>query len=379
MGFMNGHDVFSIPAWMHGMPEGHEKRIMGNLRSFESNRLLVNSVKGAIVFWAVLIAVAPSFAENDNLHPFRIGTGGRTGAYFPIGKIIAQAITTHVPDETSAQAEAGGVPGYIGVAQISAGSIENVRSVISGDVEAGLVQADVASWAYRGEHVFKGNPESRLIRALASLYPEKFQIVTRRDANIKSVEDLRGKHISIDEVGSGTLAVMRIVLEVCGMSEKDLLPAYLKPVLAHDKMVGGELQGFVIMAGTPTAAVSRLWDIGISLVPISPSAAARIEAHYPYLVPGQIPADAYPGIEETPTIQVHALLVVNAAMEEELAYKITASLWSQRTISMLRNGHALGKSIAPEKALMGISIPLHPGANKYYKEQFDRFEGSPSK
>ncbi|MBU1696210.1 MAG: TAXI family TRAP transporter solute-binding subunit, partial [Proteobacteria bacterium] len=212
--------------------------------------------------------------------------------------------------------------------------------------------------------------------AIASLYPEKFQIVTRRDAKVQSVNDLRGKHISIDEIGSGTLAVLRIVLETHGLNEKDLKPVYLKPVFTQDKIVSGELQGFVMMAGVPMEAVTQLLSTGISLVPIAPNMASLIEAKYPYLVPGKISAGIYPGIPDTPTIQVHALMVVNKTMDEELVYKITAALWSEQTLSMLKAGHLQGKSITPDTALAGISIPLHPGAKKYYQKYPKRFNAS---
>jgi TRAP transporter TAXI family solute receptor len=340
-------------------------------------KIFVQQSKTNKCMWLILLVlclITPSNAEETNL--LRIGTGGQTGVYYPIGKIIAQGLTSDTSIEESGKLGENGVPGYIGVAQNSAGSIDNVIGVVSGTIEAGLVQADVAAWALGGDRIFKGNDRAKSIRAVASLYPEKFQIVTRKDANIRNVHDLRGKRISIDEIGSGTLAVMRIVLEAYGMNENDLLPVYLKPVFTHEKIISGELQGFVMMAGAPMAAVSKLSNIGISLVPILPEFAARIEVKYPYLVPGQIPANVYPGIPEISTIQVHALLVVNESMDDALAYQITAALWSHRMSSMFETGHAQGKSITPATALVGISIPLHPGAEKYYQENSKRFTGS---
>jgi len=192
------------------------------------------------------------------------------------------------------------------------------------------------------------------------------------------VLDLRGKRISVDEIGSGTLSVMRIVLKAHGLSEKDLSPVYLKPVFTHDKMVKGDLQGFVMMAGAPMEAVTQLYDIGISLVPIAPEMALRISSRFPYLIPGKIPAGVYSGIPDTPTVQVHALLVVSATMHEDLVYQATASLWSERTLSLLKRGHPQGKSITPQTALVGISIPLHPGAERFYREHRMFKKGTPS-
>ena len=316
-----------------------------------------------ILFLAFVLIASLGITASEASSPrglFRIGTGGLTGVYYPIGKLIAEGLTGKGNS---------GVPGIIGIAQNSAGSVENVRAVVAGEIEAGLVQADVAAWAFHGEEVFVGDEDARALRAIASLYPEKFQIVTRRDADIRSVPDLRDKRISIDEIGSGTLAVMRIVLAAHGMSEGDLQPVYLKPVFTHDKMVKGDLQGFAMMAGAPMKAVTELSDLGITLVPIAPDKARAISARYPYLVPGTIPANVYDGVPATPTLQVHALLVVSAAMEDALAYQVTKALWSDRTMALLSTGHAQGRAIRLETALEGLSLPLHDGAAKYYRER----------
>jgi TRAP transporter TAXI family solute receptor len=347
-------------------------------------RRIGNRAKGRFIYWwrvgliplvwAMVwcsVFAAPGLAADLRL--FRIGTGGQTGVYYPIGKMIAQGITHDPAVENGSPAGESGVPGVIGVAQNSAGSIDNVNGVAMGEVEAGLVQADVAASAYQSTGAFEGNPNARQIRAIASLYPEKFQIVTRRDADVRTFKELRGKRISIDEIGSGTLAVMRIVLQAHGMTEKDLQPVYLKPVFTHDKIISGDLQGFVMMAGAPMAAVSQLSHVGISLVPIAPEVAARIQGQYPYLVPGRIRAGTYAGVPQVATIEVYALLVVNAGMDDDLAYQVTAALWSQRTSAILASGHPQGRSITPETALAGITIPLHPGAQKYYRQYADRF------
>ncbi len=332
----------------------------------------IAKINATILF--ILFVLATS-AKSGEPRFFRIGTGGQTGVYYPIGKIIAQGITSNSLTEIPAQLGENDVSAYIGVAQNSGGSVDNVFSLIAEETEAGLVQADVAALAFQAEQVFKGNDQARSVRAVASLYSEKFHIVTRRDANIHTVEDFRGKRISIDEIGSGTLSVMRIVLEAYGMSESDFQPVYLKPIFTRDKMVSGELQGFTMMAGTPMEAVSQLSDIEISLVPISADAAAWIKKRYPYLVPGHISADAYANIPEVSTIEVYALLVVSATMDEALVYQITAALWSERTLAMLKSGHPQGRFITPETALDSLSIPLHPGARKYYQENADRFRG----
>ncbi len=345
---------------------------------FHKNALKLKRIR-YIVLAAMIAFITPLLCgASDAPRLFRIGTGGQTGVYFPIGKIIAQGITDNLSEEGSDHSGENSGPRCLGVAQNSAGSVENVRGVVAGEIEAGLVQADVAAWAFQGKHDFKKNNSARNIRAIAALYPEKFQIVTRSDANIGGVPELSGKRISVDEIGSGTLEVMRIVLEAHDMTENDLRPVYLKPVFTHDKVVSGELQGFVFMGGVPAAAITKLTSVSVSLTPIAPDIAADIHKRYLYLTPTIIPADVYPGVPATPTIQVYALLVVSAQSDASLIYNITAALWSEHTLAMLKKGHPMGKAITPQTALEGVSIPLHPGADKYYQEHRMRFRGPQS-
>ncbi len=292
---------------------------------------------------------------------FRIGTGGSTGVYYPIGKLIATGMTKAAQEKNSP------LYGYIGVAQNSAGSIENAEKVANGSLDAGLVQADIAASAYNGKGAFQGKPLSSL-RAVASLYSEKFQIVVRSDSGIGSVTDLRGKKISVDEKGSGTQATMKIVLSQFGMSFQDLNPLYLKPEFVQDKIEKGRLQGFVMMAGAPMKAVTDLLHVGLRLVPIERKAADAIHAKYPYLYPGEIPAGSYPGMPATSTLEVYALLIVDAATPEAVVHALTKSIFSETTARLLRDGHPQGKSITLKTALNGLSIPLHPGAEKFYRE-----------
>jgi TRAP transporter TAXI family solute receptor len=299
---------------------------------------------------------------------FRIGTGGTAGVYYPIGKLIATGLTGKQDQDNDSSVQHG-IDGYIAVAQSSAGSVENVKTIIAGETQAGLVQADVASMAYNRAGMFKGRDTFTKLRAVASLYPEKFHIVVRNDAGVRNMNDLKGKRISLDESGSGTLSVMRILLSAYGLSEKQLNAVYLKPAFVREKMTSGELQGFVMMAGTPLKTILGLSDIGLNMIPIPKEVAGRISSQYPYLVPGFIKPDVYPGIGMTPTLQVYALFAVSADLHPDLVYKVTQVLWRPRTRDLLKKGHPKGGSIEPGTALTGLSIPLHDGAAKFYKEK----------
>jgi TRAP transporter TAXI family solute receptor len=312
----------------------------------------------AALILTLILGVCPA---TQAFTPFRIGTGGSTGVYYPVGKLIAAGLTV------SAAKDASALQGHIGVAQNSAGSIENVRAVISGEIEAGMVQADIAALAYNRQGDFAGLLDAENVRAIAGLYSEKFQLVVRKDAGIETFRDLKGKRISVDELGSGTRAIMNIVLSAHDLSENDLQPLYLKPAFTEDKMKNGQLQGFAIMAGAPNAAVSKLYDIGITLLPVDPSVAAVITQQYKFLAPAKIGKDVYRDIAETSTLEVYALLVVSGKMSDDMAYAVTEALFSSETMGLLQEGHPLGKAIALDSALQGVSIPLHPGAERFYR------------
>ncbi len=162
---------------------------------------------------------------------------------------------------------------------------------------------------------------------------------------------------------------MNIALAAHGLSESDLQPLYLKPAFTEDKMKNGQLQGFAIMAGTPNAAVSKLAEVGVTLIPVNTEVAARIHQRHPFLTPGTIAGDIYQGVAETPTLEVYALLVVSAAMPEDLAHAVTAALFAEHTGTLLRQGHPLGKAISLDSALRGLSIPLHVGAERFYRQR----------
>ncbi len=300
---------------------------------------------------------------------WRIGTGGLLGIYYPVGKLMAEGLTVSFRDNPLPlnKSRASGEP-IVVVAQVSGGSVANVQALMAGELEMALVQADVAAQAWHGQGAFSGSAGVREIRAIASLYSEKLQIVTRRDAGIRSIADLRGRHISIDEVGSGTLAVMRHVLDAHDLKESDFFPVYLKPEFTTERIRNNELQGFVIMTGTPAAAIEQIADLGILLVPVDPPIAESLSTRFQWLVPGIIPAGVYGTVSATPTVEVYALLLVRSDLEAEAVHAITAALWGAPMQSLFSLGHPQARDISLDTALNGISIPLHDGAARFYQK-----------
>ena len=308
-------------------------------------------------------------ADAQEMKFFRIGTGGTGGTYYPIGGLIAHCISNPPGSRPCNKGGSCGVPGLVAIAQSANGSVANINSIKSGVLESGFSQSDVAYWAYTGTGIYEGKGKVADLRALANLYPETIHLVARKGSGIKSVKDLKGKRLSLDEPGSGTLVDARIILEAYGLSEKDVDADYIKPTPAIDKIKDNQLDAFFIVAGYPTGSVVELASsVGAELIPISGPEADAIIKKYGFFAKDLIPAGTYEGIGETESISVGAQWVVSAKVDDSLVYEIAKAIWNEKSRKLLDKGHAKGKAITVETALDGIGIPLHPGAERYYKE-----------
>ena len=308
-------------------------------------------------------------AEAQQMTFFRIGTGGTGGTYYPIGGLIAHCISSPPGSRPCDQGGSCGVPGLVAIAQSANGSLANINGIKSGVIESGFAQSDVAYWAYTGTGIFKGKGKVDSLRVMANLYPETIHLVARKGAGIKSVRDLKGKRLSMDEPGSGTLVDARIILKAYGMSEKDIDVDYIKPGPAIDKIKDNQMDAFFIVSGFPTGSVVELASsVGAELVPINGPEAEWLIKKYGFFAKDVVPAGTYEGIGRTESISVGAQWVVSSKVDEDLVYNITKSIWNEKSRKLLDKGHAKAKSITAESALDGIGIPLHPGAERYYKE-----------
>ena len=136
-------------------------------------------------------------------------------------------------------------------------------------MQSGFVQSDVAYWAFNGSGIYDGKPKVDVLRAIANLYPESFHVVVRKDSGIKTIRDLKGKRVSLDEPGSGTLVDARLILAAYGISEKDIKAEYKKPQQLADKLKEGALDAYFTVAGWPEGAVAALAaTTEVDLVPI---------------------------------------------------------------------------------------------------------------
>jgi len=313
---------------------------------------------------------AATAAQAQDIAFFRILTGGTVGTYFPIGGLIANAISNPPGSRPCNDGGSCGVPGLVATSVASNGSVANAAAIGNGSAQSGFVQSDVAYWAYSGTGIYAGRPRIEGLRAIANLYPESFHLVARKGAGIKSVADLRGKRVSLDEPGSGTLVDARLILQAYGLAEKDIKPEYFRAQQVADNLKEGTIDAFFNVSGWPQSSVAELAaTVGIELVPIAGPEADRLVKQYSFFGADEIPNGTYKGVEGVKTISVHALWVTSAKQTDDLIYKVTSALWNPNTRKLLDSGHAKGRDIRIETALAGLGIPLHPGAEKFYREK----------
>jgi TRAP transporter TAXI family solute receptor len=313
-----------------------------------------------------LVGMLPFAAAAANLWPvpggaetpllFRVGTGGVGGTYFAIGTLLSTALS-------------GAIPGLVVVAETSNGSVSNVAMIEAGANEAGFVQTDIAHWAYTGSDIYAGKAPAQNLRAMANLYPESVHIVVRKDSGIESVRGLRGRRVSFDEPGSGTLVEARLVLGTYGITETNTEPQYVKPTISLERLAENKVDAIFFVGGTPSTWFSEFASKhSIMLLPVDGPEAERAVKKYAFLSRGRIEAGTYSGVaQDVPTLDVGAQLLVAAKLPNELIYQITQKLWQPETLAILAKGHPQGQHIQLNNALDGVAIPLHPGAERYYR------------
>lgn len=331
-------------------------------------KVFTNSIKSV----AVGIAMAGfmvSGAIAQDIKFFTIGTGGTAYTYYPVGGVIANAISKPPGSRECGEGGSCGVDNLIASAVSSRGSVDNVNAIISGLRNSGFAQSDVAYWAFTGTGTMEGKEPAKDLRTIAALFQEHIHLVALAESGIESVADLKGKRVSLDEPGSGTYVDAKLILEANGLSESDVTPEALKGGAASEALRNGKIDAFFVVAGYPTGSLVELASAAdIKLVPIDGVGATALADKYGFFSLSDIPAGTYEGVPATDTVAVGAQWFTSANEDEELIYNITKALWNEQSRKLLDAGHAKGKAITPDTALSGVGVPLHPGAEKFYKE-----------
>ena len=353
-------------------PGGRTVRLPGGWRTTRA------AARAVALSVGLLLGLVATAAPAGEISFFRIGTGSTAGTYFPVGGLIASAISNPPGSRSCERGGSCGVPGLIAVAQSTSGSVDNITAIVQGDLESGFSQADVAYWAMTGTGVFAGQWPADQLRVIANLYPESLHLVVRRDLPAQTAADLRGQRISLDREGSGTRVDALLVLEAYGLGPEDFEAVSAAPDVAADMLRAGELDAFFMVVGTPAGVITELAeDSLITLLPISGAEAEVLRTLYPFFAEDEINAGTYFNVPFVQTLSVGAQWLTSSELPEEKIYAITQALWHETTRKLLDSGHPKARLIRRETALGGLGVPLHAGAARYYREVGLLQNGSP--
>ncbi|SJN12382.1 TRAP transporter solute receptor, TAXI family precursor [Halomonas citrativorans] len=299
---------------------------------------------------ASLLAIAlPASAQQ-----LSIATGGTGGVYYPIGGGLAEMINNHIE---GAQA----------TAEVTGASVENMGLIMRGDADLATALADTVYQAYTGTDDFEGRQVENT-RALASLYPNAVQLVTLAESDIQSINDLAGKRVSVGAPGSGTELNARAVLESNGISYEDFTPQRLNFNETADAIRDGDIDAGFWSVGPPTSSILNLAATrDIRLISLSDEEIANAQEEEAVFAPYELAAGMYDGMDEAvQTIGIPNVLVVNADMDEELAYQLTQLLF-EHTDELIAV-HPAANDTTIEFTMNSTPVPLHPGAIRYFEE-----------
>ncbi|PRY65124.1 hypothetical protein B0H98_10364 [Vreelandella songnenensis] len=299
---------------------------------------------------ASMLAVAlPASAQQ-----LSIATGGTGGVYYPIGGGLAEMINKHIE---GAQA----------TAEVTGASVENMGLIMRGDADLATALADTVYQAYTGTGDFEGR-QIENTRALASIYPNAVQLVTLAESDIQSISDLAGKRVSVGAPGSGTELNARAVLEANGISYKDFTPQRLNFNETADAIRDGDIDAGFWSVGPPTSSILNLAATrDIRLIGLSDEEIANAQEEEAVFAPYELAAGMYDGMDEAvQTIGIPNVLVVNADMDEDLAYQLTQLLFEH--IDELIAVHPAANDTTIEFTMNSTPVPLHPGAIRYFEE-----------
>ena len=306
----------------------------------------------ALIGAAALIAVglgAPALAQDQ----LSIATGGTGGVYYPMGGGLAEIINTHVE-------------GYSATAEVTGASVENMGLIATGGADLALALADTVAQAFGGTGRFEGQ-QLPMVRALASMYSNMVHIVALEGSGITTLEDLRGKRVSIGAPGSGTEVNTAAILAANGITYDDIDEQRLNFNETADALANGDIDAGFWSVGAPTSSILNLATTNdIVVIELSDAEiAAALEAN-PIFAKTTLAAGIYNGVDATTVIGVPNVLVASSEMSEDLAYAITKAMFEN--IADLQAVHPAANQTTIELTLSATPIPLHPGALRYYEE-----------
>lgn len=313
----------------------------------------------AAVAAAVTLALpaTPAMAQQKFV---TIGTGGVTGVYYAAGGAICRLMNKDRARH-----------GIRCSVESTGGSVFNINTIRAGELDFGVAQSDWQYHAVNGSKVFEKDGKFADLRAVFSVHPEPFTVLSRKEAGIGKVEDLKGKRFNIGNPGSGTRASAEELMNALGWKTSDFaLASELKADEHGAALCDNKIDAFFYGVGHPSANIQDpITTCGARLVPLQGAAIDKLVAGAPYYAKVNIPGGLYAGhANPTPTYGVLATFVTSAKVPDDVVYELTKAVFEN--FEEFKKLHPAFGALDPKDMIKnGNSAPLHPGAARYYKEK----------
>ncbi len=305
---------------------------------------------------APLAGLALAFAAGAQ--NISIATGGTGGVYYPLGGGIAAVLSKHVP-------------GMQATAEVTGGSVDNLKLIGSGKPYIAFAMTDASQDAFRGEDKFKGNKVP--LRTLMVLYPNRMHVVTVEGRGIARMADLKGKRVSTGSPGSATEVMAFRLIEAAGLDkDSDMKRERLGAAESVNAIKDGKIDAFFWVGGLPTAAITDLANTPntkVKLIDHADAVAAMNKKYGKLYIEDTIPKDVYRGMDsDNKQATVMNILVVHENMDDKTAYNIVKTIFDKKDDIVAVHKEAINFKLDNQKAA-ATPIPFHPGALKYYAER----------
>lgn len=282
-----------------------------------------------------------------------VGTGPTSGIYFPIGGAFATALQDY---------------GYQTSAEATNATGQNIMNILEGDCEIAIAMQDAVMQAYTATGAYEGKEPADGLRAMMRLWPNYVQLVTTADTGITCVEDLKGKRVGVGASNSGVEINARMILNAYGITYDDITPDYLAYGEAIDNMKNGQCDAVFVTSGLPNATVMELGvQYDMVVIPIDGEGREKLVSENPYYAKSVIPADTYNNKEDVEGVFVYNIMLVREDLSNEMVYDMLEGIFAN--ISTIKASHnAADKNIDITFGVDDIQLPLHPGAEEFWRD-----------
>lgn len=288
-----------------------------------------------------------------------IGTGGQTGVYYVVGQSICRLVNRGTAEHNMKC-----------TAPSTGGSIANINAIKAGDMDMGVAQSDWQFHAYNGSSKFEGEKFDKL-RAVFSVHGEPFNVIARNDSGIETFDDLKGKRVNIGNPGSGQLATMEVVMDAKGWTTDDFaLASQLKPAEQAAALGDNKVDAIIYTVGHPNGSIQEATTtVDAKLVPVTGPEIDKLVEENPYYAKATVPGGMYNNNpDDVETFGVKATFVTSADVDEDTVYQVVKAVFDN--FDRFKKLHPAFANLKEEEMIKdGLSAPLHPGAEKYYKER----------